>query len=352
MNGSDFYIPKKIKVGYQNRKDTYSGKLSYVIYQDDKGQWRKNKSFEGWIDKKIDVDIFDNTPKSGFVLNKKVGGVSYGWNNRREYIRVYDPRGFEFEITVPNLLFILQEANSLKGKGLEGEFVYSWYGKDLVLLPVSANEYKSSIIFSQNQSKKVYVKDLKAGFVYMLKNGEKSLYIGKTFHYRKRTYKDKIELGEIISTKGHVFYNLKSKTFSVFKNMNKLSYEAYKYDVDGFAELYDEYKNSKHGNKPSEFSLVKIDTNDLIKEEAYGDFFIKQKDIFVHYHLCVYDDLNHVSAYSYNKNVIFSEENVFLSKLPDRLMSNKITLRYIHDLKKYEFYYIEVTTENGKKYKL
>lgn len=30
------YIPKKIKVGYQNRSDTYTKKLAYVIYYDEK----------------------------------------------------------------------------------------------------------------------------------------------------------------------------------------------------------------------------------------------------------------------------------------------------------------------------
>jgi hypothetical protein len=51
-------------------------------------------------------------------------------------VRVYDPRNFEFEISVANLLYILEETSSLKGKGLEGEFVYAWEGKELVLLPV------------------------------------------------------------------------------------------------------------------------------------------------------------------------------------------------------------------------
>jgi hypothetical protein len=38
--------------------------------------------------------------------------------------------GFEFEISIPNLLYILQECTSTKGKGLDGEFVYAWDGKD------------------------------------------------------------------------------------------------------------------------------------------------------------------------------------------------------------------------------
>ena len=37
------YIPKKIKVGYQNRYDTYTKKLAYVIYYDEKGKENKDE---------------------------------------------------------------------------------------------------------------------------------------------------------------------------------------------------------------------------------------------------------------------------------------------------------------------
>ena len=164
------FIPKICKVGFNMRSDTYTKKLAYVIYYDSKGKLRKEPSWNGWIQKpgqKVSEWIydekngqgshndtvlndtyepkeFDNVPTEGFVLNKGVGGQreSWGWNARNEYIRVYDPRGWEFEISIKNLLFILQECTSSQGKGLEGEFVYSWDGKDLVLLPCNSYEYK------------------------------------------------------------------------------------------------------------------------------------------------------------------------------------------------------------------
>jgi hypothetical protein len=128
----NLFIPKKIKVGYQKRTDTYTKKLAYIIYYDNKNQLRKQTSWESWRDKAINSDEFDNVPTNGFVLNKGVGGnkQSYGWNTRNEYIRIYDPRGFEFEISVQNLLFILTESDCSKGKGLEGDFVYSWNGTE------------------------------------------------------------------------------------------------------------------------------------------------------------------------------------------------------------------------------
>ena len=46
------YIPKKIKVGYQNRYDTYTKKLAYVIYYDEKNKLRKETSWNNWRDEK------------------------------------------------------------------------------------------------------------------------------------------------------------------------------------------------------------------------------------------------------------------------------------------------------------
>ena len=159
------YIPKKINVGYNKRSDTYTGKLGYIIYWDDKGKLRKEDSWQSWRDKAIEPNEYENVPTEGFVLNKDVGGTqrSWSWNARREKVRVYDPRGFEFEITIENLLYILAECTSTKGKGLEGKFVYSWAGKELVLLPVDTQEYKKSAGFTDLQGKKIDKKEMVPG---------------------------------------------------------------------------------------------------------------------------------------------------------------------------------------------
>ena len=87
----NLYIPKKIVVGFQNRKDTYTQKLAYVIYYDDSGKLRKQVSWEHWRDKSIPIKEFDNIPTKGFVLNKDI--KRYGWHSfssNKTYIRVYD----------------------------------------------------------------------------------------------------------------------------------------------------------------------------------------------------------------------------------------------------------------------
>ena len=177
------YIPKKINVGFQNRNGTYTGKLAYVIYYDEHGKLRKEGSWSSWRDESIPNEEYDNEPTEGFVLNKKVGGVeeSYGWDPRKTYTRVYDPRGYEFEITIPNLLWILENCNCIKGKGLEGEFVYGWDGKELLLIPTSAPEYKDSLEFSnkKNSAEFIKAKELVLGKTYKSIKGEEYIYLGK-----------------------------------------------------------------------------------------------------------------------------------------------------------------------------
>jgi hypothetical protein len=214
------YIPKNLKVGYQKRGDTYSGKLGFVTYLDDKNVHRQEKSFNGWIEKKMGVDDFENKPMEGFVLNRNVGGVydSYTSDIRIEKVRVYDPRGFEFEIDIPNVLRILQECTSTKGKGLEGEFVYGWIGKKLVLVPVGSHEYTKAVETTKLQSMGVSMKDLVPGMVYLTKKNEQILYLGRFDWYpqddnNKRDTKSKffpdekyyVTVKNIESKKQHIF---------------------------------------------------------------------------------------------------------------------------------------------------
>ena len=61
------FIPEKLKVGFQKRTDTYTQKLAYVIYFDEKGKLRKETSWENWRDKSIDPADFENVPTEGNI---------------------------------------------------------------------------------------------------------------------------------------------------------------------------------------------------------------------------------------------------------------------------------------------
>ena len=244
---SSLFIPQKLKVGFQERNGTYTKKLAYVIYYDQKDVLRKETSWEYWRDKKIDPVEIDNEPTEGFVLNKGVGG-GRGWDGRNEYIRVYDPRNFEFEISVANLLFILQECNSNKGKGLEGKFVYAWDRTELVLLPVSSVDYQQSVQFTNLQGQGVSARDLKAGRFYITKKRQEVIYLGR-FDWHE-VVKDGKKSKPV--QKKHVFYNPSNKLdpFVVFSNMREVASIQNDEEVPNYAELVQEYYDSRYGTKP------------------------------------------------------------------------------------------------------
>lgn len=215
MNSSIF-IPEKIKVGFQNRVDTYTKKLAYIIYYDEKGKLRKEKSWTSWRNPEITPEDFENIPTEGFVLNKKAGGYSSGWNHRQTYVRVFDPRGFEFEISVPNLLYILENTNSIKGKGLEGEFVYGWDGTELVLLPTSTKDYRDIMAYTKTlqQAKKFKTSDMIPGATYLTKENKEIVYIGKFDSYYWSGEKKKAK---------HFYFYEEGREYTYFTTMTTLS---------------------------------------------------------------------------------------------------------------------------------
>lgn len=272
-------IPKTISVGFQNRSDTYTGKLAYVIYTDNKGVLRKETSWNSWRDQKIETKQFENTPTSGFVLNKKVGDHGGGWDSRKAWIRVWDPRNFEFEISVANLLFILEETNSIKGKGLDGDFVYSWDKADLVLLPANSKEYKSSSEFTGLQSQKVAQKDMQEGFIYINKDNEQVLYLGREDWFQLSTkYHDGSVIKTLEGSKKHVFVKINQKTkkapkpieqnedldddlddeleeniednYWIQTGFTKIAKKLSEEPSPLFASEFEKFKKSQHGSKP------------------------------------------------------------------------------------------------------
>ncbi len=268
------FIPTRINVGFRQRSDTYTGNLAYIIYYDNKGVLRKEKSWNSWRDHKIDAQEFENKPTSGFVLNKGVGGVrqSYGWNARNEYIRVFDPRGFEFEISVANLLFILQECNCDKGKGLEGEFVYAWSGNTLALLPVGCPEYKKCTSFTALQDGSVSAKDMVPGTVYVTKKQQQLLYLGKLHQHNQLnncSYYDgtsNTTWSPVFKTpvKLHVFYDIEMKGFVFEKGLKKLSEQVSPEQHAEFHTRLAEYTNSIHGTAVVDICTREVENDDPI----------------------------------------------------------------------------------------
>lgn len=172
------FIPKKIRVGFSARKDTFTGKLAYVIYYDEKGKIRKEGSFNSWREEALGTLELDNEPQGSFVINKGVKRDNY-WGSARTMARIHDDRGFEFEITITNLIGILMHSDVSK-RDIQERCVYAWNGTELVLLPCNSQEYIEAQEFTKLQEVNTLTKDLSVGAVYNSKKGpeERFVYLG------------------------------------------------------------------------------------------------------------------------------------------------------------------------------
>jgi len=292
---TNIFLPSKIKVGFNLREDTYTGKLGYIIYFDGK-VWRKEGSWENWrqkVGQKISVRAdgswtqreltvedgvepleFDNTPIEGFVLNKKAGGNRYSWNPRQTYCRVYDPRGFEFEITIPNLLYILENTNSIKGKGLEGKFIYGWQGKDLILIPESSPEYQDMFEFTRlKQLKPLVKKEMVIGNIYKTNINEKHLYMGLHEVNEPKYSADYLkEVDNYFNVKKlHVFYNY--KTDKIVLNPNTKHCVEFLETETNYFDYLDRFQKSFFCSKFIDSTI------------EYFDFKVEEKELSRHYNL-------------------------------------------------------------------
>jgi hypothetical protein len=242
---STIFIPNKLKVGYQNRSDTYTKKLAYVIYYDSTNKLRKQTSWESWRDKSIEPDEFDNVPTSGFVLNKKAGDYSGDWGNHRQaYCRVFDPRGFEFEITINNLLYVLENTSSIKGKGLEGDFVYGWEGTDLILIPTESPDYKRLKTYSEmlHAPESIKSSDLILGGTYKTNKDEDLIYLGRFSRY----YYDGYRSNAPKNMGAHYFFQTPGGSLHLLKTLSRKIVKTVSSEpVPNYADLMDKLQEEE-----------------------------------------------------------------------------------------------------------
>lgn len=202
----NLFIPSKLRVGFVNDDSTFTGKLAYVIYYDEKGKIRKETSWNNWRNKTIEALELDNTPMLGYMLNR--GVERYGYHGSgRSMIRVHDPRDFEFEISIDNLVGILMN-NDVSKRDIQGECVFAWAGPELILLPTNSEEYKSSQRYTEKQSLKVSTKDLIQGATYVKKKDAKKTEYRYLGYFEWFDYLDDTSIRQTVSKgKKHLFYS-------------------------------------------------------------------------------------------------------------------------------------------------
>lgn len=258
---TQLYIPKKIKVGYQKREDTYSKRLAYIIYFDDKGKLRKETSWQGWRDHKQPVEDYDNEPTEGFVLHKDI--KRYNWSHfssHRTMIRVYDPRGVEFEITTENLIGILMNSDCSK-RALSGKYVYAWSGPELVLLPTSCEEYEQAANYTVLQAAKIGAKDLVAGCSYKTKKEDDLVYVGKYMWYEFSNWYRSDKSNTRAGRKYYIFTGDDGKSFMLKSSLDFLAVKNSDSLVSNFAEIIEKFQRNPHSSDIVKWEVVPCEVN-------------------------------------------------------------------------------------------
>lgn len=231
------FIPKKLRVGFKKRpKETADGYISYVIYFDEKNKIRKEKSFLNWCDNDIPKMDLENTEITGFRILTSIKRNPYHFGDATEKVRIYDPRGFEFEITMSNLIFLFDHGNLIDLE-YKGKCVYSWNKGDLVLLPVNSIAYKKNTEKLELIHNKIKESEMVVGGSYSLKrSNEELIYLGKYFYLKSYHYcKNKEELVNVLDK----LPNKNAITIKEYSAIDKERYIFLKVTTSNEKEIWD-----------------------------------------------------------------------------------------------------------------
>lgn len=127
---------KSLKVGFQNRKDTFTGKLGFII-SDDENKPIDTTAFKRWCDANLGFMNIENKYETGFLINKNINRQSTFSNSKN--IRVFHPKGFEFEVAVENLIYLIANAN-IVSQEIMAPCLVCWSRGKIFLVPKGTPE--------------------------------------------------------------------------------------------------------------------------------------------------------------------------------------------------------------------
>ncbi len=137
----DIKFPEKYYVGLQKQRFSREDNLRMLGFATpntgDYAFKKRKASVDGWSEKDLTPLDMENKPTHGFKI---VDAVSrYSTSNKK--FRVEDPRGFELEIDVYNLLEIIEKHTIVQGAIME-PMLWGRFGGDNYLISGNSAEYK------------------------------------------------------------------------------------------------------------------------------------------------------------------------------------------------------------------
>lgn len=317
-----FYLPEEFKLNYiiHNECIRYDNETNQNIYKEINTDevslsYVNQKGTEFCIDEKYihKKEIIKNIPQKGFSINKN----TYSEADYKSYVdgvTIFDPRGFEFSISIGNFLHLVRN-NVIDHGEIVAECILSWSVKGtLVLLTTNSVGYKEALEYTQKQHLKFDAEDLKKGLTYFTKNSKDPIvYLGR-FKFNnpdKFTYIEK-EMGFSFNPSKqlrHVFYNRKSNKFiniMIGKNIAGILDNETCIDIN---EILEQFKNSVENKSFKKISFEKATNSNFNEIDNKNKFMVIKKDNFILLEPVIYVDQKRGYETHINFETYILEEN-------------------------------------------
>ena len=316
-------FPDKHYVGFQARPSHDEVPLGFMTPDGtDKAAVKRKETVDNWsksggyygrneAQDTLPAQTYENKPLIGFKLGRNVRH-GYGWGQGNVKWRIEDPRGFELEITSPNLAQIMGFCTIQEGEILE-ECIWARLGAENILVPVNSDVYVNAIKNTERMSKSASLRDLKIGDSVVMHNGDAGIYYGTMFVTRRSSphYSNGTEIGAKVicgDKKRHVFLmqgadGLASRKFfkaigspklsQVFEGTAMTAYEA---ELDLAKKVNEEgytlqESSNDYGSSPIAFTVDKMDSKSFVVEriadtmDRVAQEFDKEETVGHHYYV-------------------------------------------------------------------
>jgi hypothetical protein len=156
--------------------------FAFMTHYEDNAAGRKRQAqVDSWSRGKMNSTIIDNTPMIGFRVSR--GLRRLGWTHHATSVRIEDPRGFEVDISVSNMM-MLTDNNLLENGEILRECVWGRDGGMNVLLPVNSSPYLAATVNTERMASTVNSRSVALGDTVLLKNGQQGRYLGSMYPWR------------------------------------------------------------------------------------------------------------------------------------------------------------------------
>lgn len=271
------YIPSEVTVGFKKLPDSFTGKKGFITYRELGNKQDKlfnQSNFDNFIDNSFETIQIKNKPLKGFVINKKITH-EHNYFGQYSTILIYHPDGFEFEISLSNLMTVM-EYSDIHSQEIQQKCILGWYRSYPVLMPINCPLYheakaqNSEILEVTDMNK-----DLVPGRTYYSKKEKNLVYIGREEILKLPDFNN---LQDIKSRQGHIFLKNNYEFVSLAKCQAAYSDEIHP-DFEYFKQMY-QFQKAQVSIDAENINLIKFSINSKLKfiHDEFIDTINQNKD--------------------------------------------------------------------------